>query len=70
MPKGKPICHHHHKVGHTKKIYRRKIDKKNPKPLFSCNYFNCKKQGHQTHECRTKESEVPIVPRLEVNCYI
>ena len=51
-------------------FYRSKIDKKNPKPLFTCNYFNCKKQGHQAHECRMKKSEVPIVPRLEVNYYI
>ena len=42
----------------------------NPKPKFTGNYFNCKKQGPQAHECWSNTSDAPTTPRFEGHCYI
>ena len=43
LKKNKPTCYYCGKPGHTTNICKRKIGKKNPKPKFNGNYFNCKK---------------------------
>ena len=54
--KGKPKCHHCGKLGLTTNICKRKNGMKVSKPKSTCNYFNCKKEGHQEHECWSNKS--------------
>lgn len=56
-------------MGHTTNIYIRNIVKKNPKPKFTGNFFNFKRQGHQELECRSKVSNTHTTPRFEGYCY-
>ena len=45
--KGKPTFHHCDNLGCTINICKSKNGMQNPKPNFTCNYFNCKNQGNQ-----------------------
>ena len=67
--KKKPTCYHCGKLGHTTNIYRSKNGKKIPKSNFTGIFFNCKKQGHQVHECRFKARNTLVTPRFEGHCY-
>lgn len=41
----------------------------NSKPKFIGNCFNCKKIGHQAHECKSKKSDSSTKSRFEGHCY-
>ena len=55
----KCTCHYCGNKGHKTNVFKRKNANQNVKPKFMTHYHKCNKQGHQTHECRTRAMNVP-----------
>ena len=52
--KGKPTCNYYGKLGHIANISISKIGNQGHKQNIKGQCHKCKKQGHQAHECRSK----------------
>ena len=64
----KPTCHNCGKFGHTVNFYMSNNANQIPKQKFKGYFHNYNKQGHQTHECKTKTMSTQRFEGYYHNC--